>query len=77
MLRRVELIAAEVAVRVMHLEAQANELVSAEATKEAREENSVATSALNSCKFAVTRTCAAFGWGTGMKYTMLMFCTQL
>ncbi|CAI5738594.1 unnamed protein product [Hyaloperonospora brassicae] len=48
LLRKVELIAAEVAVRVMHLEAQANELVSEEATKEAREENFVATSALNS-----------------------------
>uniref|UniRef100_A0AAV1UG71 BAG domain-containing protein n=1 Tax=Peronospora matthiolae TaxID=2874970 RepID=A0AAV1UG71_9STRA len=51
LLRKVELIAEEVAVRMMHLETRANELVNEEATREATEvklANPAATSALNS-----------------------------
>uniref|UniRef100_M4B940 Uncharacterized protein n=1 Tax=Hyaloperonospora arabidopsidis (strain Emoy2) TaxID=559515 RepID=M4B940_HYAAE len=53
LLRKVELIAEEVAVRMMHLETRANELVNEEATRETTEvklANPAANSALNSCR---------------------------
>jgi hypothetical protein len=48
LLRKVELIATEVAVRLMYLETQAKELVEYEAKKEAGDEEE-ANSTLNSC----------------------------
>lgn len=63
LLRKVELVATEVYVRLMHLETQAKELVEYETKKEAgetEEEDLAANSTLNSCRllyFAVACNC--------------------
>lgn len=72
LLRKVDLIAAEVAVRLMHLETQVSDLVAYEAKKEAgraedEEEDVAANSSLNSCTLLESPSRASLAGGNVLR----------